>query len=633
MIAAVLVIALLVSFLLAIVITSQTGEFKPLNSMLIATPITVLGIGGTSLFKTSQIRHGGGSYVASSLGGRKIDFNTLDSNEKQLANIVEEIAIAAGMPVPGVFILDNEPGINAFAAGWTPENSVIGVTRGALNYLNRNELQGVIAHEFAHIYNGDTKIKTKLIGIVFGIVVLAFLGRLFLNQAMFGRRSRGKNDGAMVVLVAGIALLVIGYAGSFFAQLIQSAVSRQREFLADASGVQFTRDPESLGKALSKIGGIGSKNKIVNAHATESSHLFFSSSMLTSMSTHPPLKNRIKRLIPTWNGKFEVPKSSAVETNVNLGGRTTGHIPNVLPNILPNILPGMSGLAGDSVITGSQRVEIPVEDVLPEVASYQAPTFNGPTQAHMHMAQGLISQIPADVQNSLRTTYGAALTLIGLLVTNDPQLRPAQLANAAKISNLDMNLIDQASQRISNLDRRLYLPAIDLGLGSIHNLPFENKRSLAEAVTSIESESQDLDLFRWVLRRVLIRHLNSEQDTGSGKKELNLKDVEPEAIIVFAVMAGYAGSKDLVTDSFDSALSAAGYSEQQIPNLEEISFESIDESLTKISMLNRDHRQRFVMAASTAAMHDGKIGVEEAQLIRVFADAVGEPIPPLLPNI
>ncbi|MEL7157336.1 MAG: M48 family metalloprotease, partial [Actinomycetota bacterium] len=231
------IIAIVTALLLALLYYGS-GTFQPLPALAVAAPVTTVAIVGTSLVKSHQIRGGGGAYVAASMGGRAVDFNTLDAGEKQLANVVEEIAIASGMPVPAVYVLDDEPGINAFAAGWTADNAAIGVTRGALQHLNRRELQGVIAHEFSHISNGDTRVKTRIIGWVYGIAIITVLGRILLHHMWWAPRRRSNRDGNNAVLIligVGIGLLVVGWAGSIFARMIQAAVSRQREFLADAS--------------------------------------------------------------------------------------------------------------------------------------------------------------------------------------------------------------------------------------------------------------------------------------------------------------------------------------------------------------------------------------------------------------
>ena len=301
----ILAIVAAVSVVFTLLFSYASDGPDPIAVITLAAPITAVAVIGTSLIKSAQIRGGGGAYVARSMGGRKIDMNTRDLGERRLVNVVEEMTIASGAPAPELFVLDDEPSINAFAAGWTADRAAIGVTRGALDQLDRRELQGVIAHELSHITNGDTRVKTRIVGWVFGIAVLTVLGRVLLHQMWWAPRRRGRDDSSGFILIAaGVALLVIGAIGTLFARLVQAAVSRQREYLADATAVQYTRDPSGIGSALMKIGGSGSASRIRTAHATEADHLFFTASFSSALATHPPLPDRIRRLVPSWDGRF-----------------------------------------------------------------------------------------------------------------------------------------------------------------------------------------------------------------------------------------------------------------------------------------------------------------------------------------
>ena len=249
---------------------------------MLVTFVTLAIITLGSLFKMFQLRKGG-SYVAENLGGRRVMHLSADKDEKRLLNVVEEMAIASGVPVPQVYIMQEETGINAFAAGYTPGDAAIAVTRGCLSTLNREQLQGVIAHEFSHILNGDMRLNIRLIGFLYGIMVIAIVGRGLLRGS---GRSRNKKGGGQTILLA-LALMVIGYVGQIFGRMIQSAVSRQREFLADASAVQFTRNPGGIAGALKIIGGFNNGSSIVSPNAHEASHLFFLCSDPVSVRNTP----------------------------------------------------------------------------------------------------------------------------------------------------------------------------------------------------------------------------------------------------------------------------------------------------------------------------------------------------------
>ena len=262
--------------------------------ILAAVSLAVGGVvGAGSLYKTAQLA-GGGESVALMLGGRPLPKNASDPLERKVLNVVEEMAIASGLPVPWVYIMDHEPGINAFAAGFTPADAAVAVTRGALETLSRNELQGVIAHEFSHIFNGDMRLNIRLMGTLFGILVLAVVGRRALWHGRFMGGSRNKNGGA--ILLIAFVLWAVGYIGLFFGRWIKAAVSRQREYLADASAVQFTRDPDSIGGALKKI-AVHADTSYLMVDSEEVGHMLFGSGQEMRMfATHPPIPARVERL-------------------------------------------------------------------------------------------------------------------------------------------------------------------------------------------------------------------------------------------------------------------------------------------------------------------------------------------------
>lgn len=257
----------------------------------------------------------GGHVVAESLGGVRIEPNSTDPLERRILNVVEEMAIAANMPVPAVYLLPNEANINAFAAGYESKDAVIGLTRGAVETFSREQLQAVVAHEFSHILNGDMRLNIRLIAALAGILLIAHVGRMFFHSARFSTSRRRGNGNALPLI--GLALFIIGYIGVFFGNIIKAAVSRQREYLADAAAVQFTRNPEALSGALQQIGAREYGSKIGHANADETAHLFFGqalSSWFTLMATHPPLDKRIKRIQPNWNGRYPKPKKAMVQS-------------------------------------------------------------------------------------------------------------------------------------------------------------------------------------------------------------------------------------------------------------------------------------------------------------------------------
>lgn len=263
----------------------------------------LVGLG--SLFKRFQLR-AGGQAVAASLGARQLmNHGTADPAERQLMNIVQEMALAAGMPTPGVYVMEDDA-INAFAAGHTPQDAVIGVTRGCMNKLDREALQGVIAHEFSHIAHGDMRMNLRLVAMLHGILLIGLAGYYLLRVAPLRRRSSSKDNSALIMLVIALVLIVIGFAGTFFGNMIKAAISRQREYLADASAVQYTRNPNGITKALKQIGADTAGTRLAATHAPDFSHMFFGEAVGATLgsllSTHPPIKARIYRLDPQWDG-------------------------------------------------------------------------------------------------------------------------------------------------------------------------------------------------------------------------------------------------------------------------------------------------------------------------------------------
>lgn len=255
------------------------------------TAVTLGFVLGGYWLETLQLKDGG-AHVAHLLGGRELS-TPHSLTERRLLNTVEEMAIASGLKAPRVFILEREQNINALAAGWDQQDSAIAVTRGALDRLTRDELQGVIAHEFSHILNGDTRLNMRLIGMVFGLQSLYTMGRS-LMEPVDDRGRRG------VAVLAGVALVVAGGIGWLAGRVLKAGVSRQREHLADAYAVQFTRQPEGIGGALRKIAHQLQQGRGMQHANTELvSHLLLSSDILTRsrwLATHPPITDRLRRI-------------------------------------------------------------------------------------------------------------------------------------------------------------------------------------------------------------------------------------------------------------------------------------------------------------------------------------------------
>ena len=389
-----------------------------------------------SAYRLLQLR-GGGVKVAETLGGTLVHPGTTDLLERRVINVVEEMAIAAGLPVPPVYLMAGETGINAFAAGWSPNDAVIGVTRGTLEGLSRDQLQGVIAHEFSHILNRDCALNMRLMGVLHGIVVISIIGRILIQMGTGSRhRTTSKSDGAIQFAVVGAAIWLFGSLGVLLARIIQSAVSRQREFLADASAVQFTRNPEGIGGALATI---GSQSSVLSTpRGGETSHMLIGEPSQTSffgLASHPPLFERIKRVLPQWDGEFatiatppgsviKALQSSSKETpNDEISGEEV--VQDLLTGGVPTMgggIPGAGGMA-EAVVGGLILEGAGGQPASPQTAA------TSPSQAPpLTRAAQLLSSIPQPLRAAAAEPFAARALIFAWLLDEDPSARATQLA-------------------------------------------------------------------------------------------------------------------------------------------------------------------------------------------------------------
>ena len=418
----------------------HTGSQPPPVPYLGAFIATLFGVlvvvGGCSLYKISSLRSGGGESVARMMGGQLIHPQTRDLNERKIMNVVEEMALASGTPVPPVYLMEQESSINAFAAGYTPDNAVIGITRGAVEKLSRDELQGVVAHEFSHILNGDMRMNIRLMGVIFGIIAIAVIGRVLLRVGFYSSGGRKKDARAAIAMaLAGLALIIIGGVGVLAGRLIQAAVSRQREYLVDASAVQFTRNPDTIGGALKRIGGGGSS--LGSGHAAEVGHMCIANAMSSfafgPFATHPPLEERIRRIDPSWDGTFpEVGEVSSPlldkyghqRSGERPGQERTSPIPmaDEVTDRIPGMPGGMLGAAiggaiiADAAGAGGGAAKESAVDQIGQVS---------PT--HVAYMQQLLGQIPAEMKEAAHDPRSARAVIYTVLLDSDPPVRDKQL--------------------------------------------------------------------------------------------------------------------------------------------------------------------------------------------------------------
>jgi len=573
--------------------------------------ITALVIGGGSLFKRMQLS-GGGAVVAADLGGRPIDPDTRDADERKLMNVVEEMAIASGTPVPQVWIMDRELGINAFAAGTEPGNAVIGVTRGCVQRLTRPELQGVVAHEFSHILNGDMKMNMRLLSLLFGILMISIIGRVVLESGAHAPRSRSKDDGGgrLVMIVLGLALMAIGGIGVFFARMIQAAISRQREFLADASAVQFTMDPSGISNALKKIGGLSYGSKMGAAKASEASHMFFASDGMFAfgMASHPPLDVRIRAVEKEWDGKF-------------------------MASELPEVASDMNDRGWKRQKRRSEVEEMGRAVVLGGVIQ----SLGDPTHTNIAAARQMVDEFSTDWVEACRDRDQAQAVVLGLLLAEDNRLRGEEVYYLqTSVGKPAAAAAVHWHTQVKGLHSSRKIAMIDMAIPTLRRLSRPEYDRFIEVTQWMIKSDGSVNLFEFMLQKVVQRHLDSHFNGGSRAriKFRSIRQLSSQVNILVSTMAGIGGgSEEAVAAAYQTALNEIeqhGVSGLRMLPAEECRMEAIEDALRLIDVSTPLVKKQVLHVCGLAVIHDGKISSREAELLRATADAIGCSIPPFV---
>ncbi|MCA9279769.1 MAG: M48 family metallopeptidase [Phycisphaeraceae bacterium] len=583
--------------------------------------LTMVVISLASMGKSAQLKFGGGRMVAESLGGRLVTRETASPEEKRLLNVVEEMAIASGVPTPPVYVMDRENGINAFAAGNRPESAVIGVTRGTVQTMSRDELQGIIAHEFSHILNGDMRINIRLIGWIFGLIVISIAGRVLLRSMWYtgsgvrvrSSRDRDSGGGQLAIIGLGIGLMVLGAVGSFFGRLIQAAISRQREFLADASAVQFTRNPDGIGSALKKIAGVGSR--IENPHASECSHMFFGSyaSLSSVFATHPPINERIARIDPRWAKLTSEQRSMELR---ELKSRAVASLQGGR---------GAAGFAGAETSSGSV-----VASVKPSTAVIES---IGKVHEHrVDFAERAVAAMPKRIREAAGEPFGATALLMAIVYSNDNDVQQVQeqTIQGLKIRGLTHE-VRSFVPILDTLDPVLRLPTLDLLLPTLAALSEKQRTLLVGAVLEMIRADQRVDLFEWALHRIVSIHLRGGEPLVMPRRTLLTRE-QPACTDVMSVLAS-AGAPDAESAGHAFARGVGVLSQAGIGTLRYESgrtLRDLDQGLDMLDNLSIAHKRVFLLACAAVVVDDRVVTVAEAELLRAVADSLGVPVPPIV---
>jgi len=554
-------------------------------TILLVPGVIVMG----SCTKVMQLRKGGGASVARMLGGAPVRPNTTDPDERKLLNVVEEMAIAAGVPVPQVYVMNEEKGINAFAAGYSQRDAVIGVTRGCMTTLSRDELQGVIAHEFSHIVNGDMRLNIRLMGVLFGIVMITLVGRILLRTVYFsgGTRSRGggRKQGGNPLPFIGIALIIIGYIGVFFANLIKSAISRQREFLADAAAVQYTRNPNGIASALSCIAKLSLGSRVSNPHAEEAGHLFFgdcSKHFLALFATHPSLQERIRRIDAGIDQKKQPSRSA-----------------------MPAAQPTTETLSEDDELAGA---------------------------INLVAAQAIMQMTPPAIEEATHDTVKARATLYAMLWFENKTFQQRQHKTLQQLDPEGLEQLATVLPSIQGIAPTMRLPLAERLLPALRMMPADFYPSFSKALVALTEANEEINLFEFAIRIMILRQLGSEFG-AIHKPTVRYRDADKARPYIETLLAALARwgttDQDAAAPCFAAGLQTLDW---QSDSLKDVTLENVETALTELAQAAPYIKRRCIRACTKTILHDGKVANSQYELLRAIADGLDVPMPPMQPQ-
>ncbi len=596
----------------------QPGLFDYMNveQWLIISAAVVAVVVIASLVKWLMLR-GGGRRVAESLGGRLLLPNSKDFYERRLLNVVEEMAIASGMPVPPVYVLEDES-INAFAAGYQPSDAVIGVTRGCMKQLSRDQLQGVLAHEFSHIFNGDMRLNIRLMAVLFGILFIGIIGRFLLDsssRSMRYRSSNSKDNSGAAMLGLGLGLVVIGYGGVFFGNLIKAAVSRQREFLADASAVQFTRNPDSIGGAL-KVIGYGAGSEISSPEREETAHLFFGQALpfrVSWFATHPPLEERIRRVEPRWDGRYQPPQSrdaaeheapdAAAQSTAGTGASGLSH---------ETLARGLAaGMAGVSMAHSGDNA---AQSASPEPAATVAES----------------EQSLPRLQDAARDAYSARALVFALLMAEPSRFVHEQQLDMIR-SQQGMDFYKQTLRilpLLNGLNPAERLPLVELSMPALKQLSANQYQDFRQTLVQLAKADGEIDIFEWCLYRLVLQYLNPQFEPVQpvAAKHSKAEALTNELAIVLSTLAHFGhDTAEAASEAFNAAVSAAGFNGLALQP-RSTSLKPLNQALAKLTEAYPHIKGRLVKAMQVCINSDGQQRPVELDLVRTMAAILEVPV-------
>ncbi len=602
--------------------------------------VTLISLTSVTLGSLYKIRllSAGGSAVAELLGGRCVEPNTADPDEQRLRNVVEEMAIASGTPVPEIYALDNERGINAFSAGHTRDDVAIGITHGCLKLLTRDELQGVIAHEFSHILNGDTRLNLRLMGLMHGLFWPTPVGRILVRgtpQARDPDESIFDDDTIPFFLPTapiGVLFLIVGSISSPFVRLIKSVICRKRECLADATAVQFTRNPAGIAGALKKIGGLYKQGRLDTPHAETASHLYFANSTFDSLfdfqSTHPPLAKRVLAIDPTFDGQF--PKVKTLPPNQF--ERDQAYEQSVARFIAVN------QKSPDAVTTGIDRlIRNPAKaSSLPVAVVTEIDRL---TAEKIKAVAAMRFNLPPEVKQALRKPAGAAGLVYSLLLSEDESVRGRQMEILR--TNIEPVLFTQATalaSQIQALGVRYKLTLAELAVPALRQHSLDEYTAFTETVRKLVECDGAIELFEYALMKMVARQLQGyfEGPDLDQARYGRIRDVLPECTLLLSALAHMGQENEpearIAFANGKEFLDASEAQIQFIPR-SEWDLDKVDAALARLAKCPTDVQRNLLLACGKTVAADGHVTGREAELLRAIADSLNCPMPPFVDAI
>jgi Zn-dependent protease with chaperone function len=555
----------------------------------------------SSAFRIASLKSGGGK-VAQELGGVLVNADASDPSLRRLSNIVEEIALASGVPVPEIYVLEKEAGINAFAAGFSPSDASVTVTRGALDHLSRAELQGVVAHEFSHIFNGDMRINLRLMGYMFGILMLSLIGRRIMVSA--GSRGRNGRDGSAVVLL-GVAIVATGYAGMFFARWIKSAISRQREFLADASAVQYTRDTTGISGVLKKLAVLNDSSRL-DADVEEISHMLFGEERNAFLfATHPPVIQRIQRLEPHFN---------VAELDVIRKAMLTDIHDAVEDEADPE--PARAGGPLDWIFLDPDKI---------------MQSIGNPGAELILAAAELSDKLPAILRSAASSVEWAPAVVLYTLLDRNDDIRERQLLIVAeRFEHGGTDKLRELLSRSPLISVEQRRPLFELAFPALKRRPTRDLQSFSELVRQLVHEDDRVDTFEYLLSRSISLHIADLLSPAKSRSAggLSLKKCQTEIRILLSVLVLHGHEAEGSTqEAYTRALTVLGFSGGKVAELGQAWPPLLDNCLNKVDGLHPAAKNQLVVAMLTAIAADGKAVLSELELVRAMCAVLHVPLP------